>query len=91
MISRVGGANSVSQVWSFSPPEEMLYDRPLSLLPRQLEEDAPNRPMSAMPFDFRSQDGVSGSTREVQDVDMRDAGPSTAPLQGGSQTFFHDD
>lgn len=70
----------------------MLYDRPLSLLPRQLEEDAPNRPMSAMPFDFhRSQDGIAGSSRESQDVDMRDAGPSTAPLQGGNQIFFQDD
>lgn len=70
----------------------MLYDRPLSLLPRQLEEDAPNRPMSAMPFDFhRSQNAIAGPSRESQDVDMRDAGPSTAPLQGGNQTFFRDD
>ena len=70
----------------------MLRDRPLSLLPHKLAEDAPNRPMSAMPFDFsRSQDGLAGSSREIQDVDMRDAGPSTAPLQGGNQTFFHDD
>lgn len=70
----------------------MLNDRPLSLLPRQLEDDAPNRPMSAMPFDYhRSQDGIAGSGLESQDVDMRDAGPSTAPLQGGSQVFFQDD
>ncbi|SPO01063.1 related to archipelago beta form (F-box-WD40 repeat protein) [Cephalotrichum gorgonifer] len=83
---------TVMEVWSFSPPEEMLYDRPLSILPRQMEEDAPNRPMSAMPFDFRrSQDGIASSSLECQDVDMKDAGPSTAPLQGGSQTFFHDD
>ncbi|PKS10311.1 hypothetical protein jhhlp_002062 [Lomentospora prolificans] len=82
---------TVMEVWSFSPPEEMLYDRPLSLLPRPLE-DAPNRPMSALPFDFRrSQDGLAGSSRDCQDVDMSDAGPSTAPLQGGNKTFFHDD
>ncbi|CCF31992.1 F-box/WD repeat domain-containing protein, partial [Colletotrichum higginsianum] len=85
---------TVMEVWSFSPPEDVLYDRPLSLQQRVLQE-APHRPMSAMQLDYRqSQPAVAGPSREAvgsQDVDMRDAGPSTAPLQGGNKTFFHDD
>ncbi|KAI8157856.1 F-box/WD repeat-containing protein 7 [Colletotrichum sp. SAR 10_70] len=85
---------TVMEVWSFSPPEDVLYDRPLSLQQRVLQE-TPNRPMSAMQLDFRQQQPtVAGPSREAagsQDVDMRDAGPSTAPLQGGNKTFFHDD
>jgi F-box and WD-40 domain protein CDC4 len=73
----------------------MLYDRPLSLQQRAAIEDAPNRPMSAMQFDFRrSQPVIASSSQDssgCQDVDMRDAGPSTAPLQGGNMTFFNDD
>lgn len=84
----------ITKVWSFSPPEDVLYDRPLSLQQRVLQE-APNRPLSAMQLDYRqTQPTVAGSSREAagsQDVDMRDAGPSTAPLQGGNKTFFHDD
>ncbi|KAK7414398.1 hypothetical protein QQX98_006763 [Neonectria punicea] len=82
---------TVMEVWSFSPPEEMLYDRPLSLQQRVLEDD-PTRPLSAMAIDYRSsQPTIASSSRDQsnQDVDMQDAGPSTAPLQGG--TFFHDD
>jgi F-box and WD-40 domain protein CDC4 len=87
-------ANVLGQVWTFSPPEEMLYDRPLSLQQRAID-DAPNRPMSAM-FDYRKSQPLSmaGPSRDAstsQDVDMQDAGPSTAPLQGGNKTFFHDD
>lgn len=69
----------------------MLYDRPLSLQQRVLEDD-PNRPLSAMAIDYRtSQQTLVSSSRDAstQDVEMNDAGPSTAPLQGG--TFFHDD
>lgn len=52
--------------------------------------------MSAMQLDFRHPQptAVAGPSMEAsdsQDVDMRDAGPSTAPLQGGNKTFFHDD
>lgn len=50
--------------------------------------------MSAMQLDFRPQPTVAGPSHEAtdgHDVDMRDAGPSTAPLQGGNKTFFHDD
>ena len=71
----------------------MLYDRPLSLQQRVLEDD-PTRPVSAMAIDYRSVgSAIASSSRDpsTQDVDMQDAGPSTAPLQGGNQTFFHDD
>lgn len=50
--------------------------------------------MSAMQLDFRPQPTIAGSSSDMsgsQDVDMSDAGPSTAPLQGGNKTFFHDD
>jgi F-box and WD-40 domain protein CDC4 len=69
----------------------MLYDRPLSLQQRVLEDD-PNRPLSAMAIDYRtSQQTLASPSQDAltQDVEMNDAGPSTAPLQGG--TFFHDD
>ncbi|XP_044721108.1 WD domain, g-beta repeat domain-containing protein [Hirsutella rhossiliensis] len=80
---------TVMEVWSFSPPEEKQYERPLSLQQRVLEDD-PERPSSARleyragkaPFACPSQDTAA------QDVDMQDAGPSTAPLQGGNKTFF---
>ncbi|KAL7900892.1 WD40 repeat-like protein [Trichoderma sp. SZMC 28014] len=82
---------TVMEVWSFSPPEEMLYDRPFSLQQRVLEDD-PDRPMSAMAFDYRGSDvSMAGLGREAsQDLSMVDAGPSTAPLQGGNMTFFHE-
>lgn len=73
------------EVWSFSPPEEILYERPLSLQQRMLE--TPDRPTSATEF-RRSSQGISLSERERSpsgDVHMSDAGPSTAPLH---RTFF---
>ncbi|OAA65736.1 f-box and wd domain containing protein [Niveomyces insectorum RCEF 264] len=85
---------TVMEVWSFSPPEDMLSDRPLSLSQRTLESSTSTRPMSAMALDFRrSQTLIPGLPRRdsiSQDVDMRDAGPATAPLQQGNSTFFHD-
>ncbi|KAJ9134423.1 F-box/WD repeat-containing protein 7 [Pleurostoma richardsiae] len=85
---------TIMEVWSFSPPEEALYERPVSLPQRPLE--ASNRPMSALPLDYRKSTshllpGLIRRESQSQDVDMHDAGPSTAPLQQGSQTFFHDD
>ena len=82
-----------SKVWSFSPPEEMFIDRPPTLGQRPLE--ASERPMSALPLDYRRMPAmIPGMLRRnslSQDVDMPDAGPSTAPLQQGNTTFFHDD
>lgn len=61
-------------------------------LPQRLAEPAPNRPLTA---DFRrSSLGLGGSAPDDdesgQDIDMKDAGPSTAPLTG-NPAFFRDD
>lgn len=74
------------QVWSFSPPEDVLYERPLSY-PQGAESS--NRPNSSLGF-RKSDQGVPGSIRTIlnEDIDMKDAGPSTAPLH---RTFFNDD
>ncbi|KAI0480120.1 WD40 repeat-like protein [Xylariaceae sp. FL0804] len=79
------------EVWSFSPPDDA-YERPVSL-PQRLVEPAPDRPVPATADFRRSALGLtdgSADAPENQDVDMRDAGPSTAPLVGNT-TFFHDD
>jgi F-box and WD-40 domain protein CDC4 len=49
--------------------------------------------MSAMAAEYRGAPAsmLSYDGTAEQDIDMQDAGPSTAPLQGGSQTFFRDD
>jgi F-box and WD-40 domain protein CDC4 len=47
----------------------------------------PDRPLSAFSLDYRG----PGSGSEEQDVDMMDAGPSTAPLQQTGLTFFADE
>lgn len=73
------------KVWSFSPPPD--EERPFVIA-----IDDPNRPKSALAIDYRqSQPAIfSGMAHDAEeDIDMRDAGPSTAPLQAGS-TFFHD-
>lgn len=69
----------------------MLYDR--ATLQQRVLEDDPNRPSSAMAIDYRDSEPMSASSSQesaTQDVGMEDAGPSTAPLQGGSATFFQD-
>ncbi|KAK4123590.1 WD40 repeat-like protein [Parathielavia appendiculata] len=79
---------TVMEVWSFSPPAEMLQER--SMLPPKRRLDGgpvPDRPLSAFSLDYRGPDSASG----IQDVDMVDAGPSTAPLQQTGSTFFHDE
>lgn len=59
---------------------------------RTLED--PSRPKSALAIDFRQSQATilpgSAPRDNEEDVDMQDAGPSTAPLQGGGSTFFHD-
>lgn len=50
-----------------------------------LEGPVPDRPLSAFSLDYRGPD--SG----IQDVDMTDAGPSTAPLQHSGPAFFHEE
>lgn len=87
----------VFQVWSFSPPEEQLFERDTSLAQRLLS--SPPRPLSAI--EYRTASPVQDQpmpgllTQEAayvkDDVDMTDAGPSTAPPQATGPTFFHDD
>ncbi|KAL2271794.1 hypothetical protein VTJ83DRAFT_1165 [Remersonia thermophila] len=78
---------TVMEVWSFSPPQELLDDDRFMLpTKRRLDVPVPDRPLSAFPFDRREGSSASG----IQDVDMTDAGPSTAPLQGSGSTFFGD-
>ncbi|KAI1334168.1 WD40-repeat-containing domain protein [Xylariaceae sp. FL0016] len=84
------GNRVMMEVWSFSPPEDAYCERPVSL-PQRLAEPSPTRPLTA---DFRrSALGITSNVEDdagCQDVDMRDAGPSTAPLASNT-TFFHDD
>ncbi|KAK0622976.1 WD40-repeat-containing domain protein [Immersiella caudata] len=74
-------SRTVMEVWNFSPPEDAL-ERPSSLPQRELDAPVPARPLSAISLDFQR----SGT---MQDVEMTDAGPSTAPLQ--RRSFFHSD
>lgn len=108
-------------MWSFSPPEDVLYEASAPTTPAQrnlLSTGGPPRPLSAV--EYRStgtQDqpmsglsiddnsplrGHSGSrlaqieysnerNMNVEDVEMLDHQPSTAPLPGTGPTFFHDD
>lgn len=102
---RISTLTILAQVWSFSPPEDVLYEvQPPTLAQRML--NAPARPLSAV--EYRStgtQDQpmsglLSSSTeermqaafvKETEDVDMLDPQPSTAPLHQTGPTFFHDD
>ncbi|RDL37377.1 WD40 repeat-like protein [Venustampulla echinocandica] len=87
---------TIMEVWSFSPPAEQLYERE-PLVGQRMVNSLP-RPLSAM--EYRSNtcpdQPMSGLAPQVaaydkDDVDMKDAGPSTAPPQSSSTTFFHED
>lgn len=56
--------------------------------------DGVTRPKSALAIDFAAAKAATlpGAIplHDVEDVTMTDAGPSTAPLQGGNSTFFQD-
>ncbi|KAH6668905.1 F-box/WD repeat-containing protein-like protein [Halenospora varia] len=86
---------TIMEVWSFSPPEEQLYEERTHLSQRLL--NAPARPLSAIEYRSAIQDQpMSGLVSQeagydANDVDMKDAGPSTAPPQATGPTFFHDD
>lgn len=59
---------------------------------RRLEVPVPDRPLSAFALDYRGSSGSAGGGGIIEDVEMPDAGPSTAPLlQQGAPTFFHDE
>lgn len=66
-----------------------MEDSPLTLQQRVLEKN-PKRPVSALALDYRHMEtnaNMSGMS-DLQDVDMQDAGPSTAPLQGSDSAYF---
>jgi F-box and WD-40 domain protein CDC4 len=78
---------TIMEVWSFSPPEEQL-----------METESVQRPLSAVEYRpaIATDQPMSGltsqeATYEQSDVDMKDAGPSTAPPQTTGPTFFHDE
>jgi F-box and WD-40 domain protein CDC4 len=87
------------KVWSFSPPEDVLYEAQPTMAQRMLH--APPRPLSAVEYrstgTHKHDQPMSGLLCLEQpytqdDIDMADVGPSTAPLQRDSgPTFFHDD
>ncbi len=62
--------------------------RPISLqvTPQARAASDQDRPLSALSLGYGS-----SSQTALQDVDMLDAGPSSAPLQHGNTTFFHGD
>jgi F-box and WD-40 domain protein CDC4 len=86
---------TIMEVWSFSPPEDVLFDRQPTLAQRML--NTPHRPLSAIEYRNNSPDqpmtGLlsSEATYAQDDIDMADAGPSTAPPRATGSTFFHDD
>jgi len=81
---------TVMEVWTFTPPDDVIFDRPPTIQQRVLEDD-PSRPLSAMVVDY-TEPSSSGSSSQAanqdQDVEMTEAeaGPST-----GNKTFFHED
>ncbi|KAL1846307.1 hypothetical protein VTK73DRAFT_315 [Phialemonium thermophilum] len=93
VVMALRNSRTIMEVWSFSPPEEILNERPASL-PRAMR-DAPARPLSALSLSYlRPTQSFLASIPHRddanKDVDMIDAGPSTAPLQQRRTTFFHD-
>ena len=82
------------QVWSFSPPEDVLYERDPTLAQRMLNV----RPLSAVEYRTTREDQPMAGllTHETtyyhDDIDMADAGPSTAPPHAtGPRSFLDDD
>jgi len=87
------------QVWSFSPPADILNDRPR---PSSLLSILPPRPLSEAGYHYTPTDhpmtGLLNHSHygiySQDDIDMSDAGPSTAPSRPMGQsgpTWFQDD
>lgn len=60
--------------------------QPIAQVSASSASPAPARPASASSLDFGST-----SLTALQDVEMPDAGPPTAPLQQSGSSFFSDD
>ncbi|TGO34759.1 hypothetical protein BHYA_0183g00110 [Botrytis hyacinthi] len=86
---------TIMEVWSFSPPEDVLYENPYGQQTPPIT--GPARPLSAIEYRSGSQDqamqGIVTHEASYQrdDIEMVDAGPSTAPPQATGPTFFHED
>ncbi|TGO22311.1 hypothetical protein BPAE_0173g00110 [Botrytis paeoniae] len=86
---------TIMEVWSFSPPEDVLYENPYGQQTPPIT--GPARPLSAIEYRSGSQDqamqGIMthGASHQRDDIEMVDAGPSTAPPQATGPTFFHED
>lgn len=86
----------IVQVWSFSPPDDALFEREPTTAQRLLQ--SPPRPLSAVEYrtsGSQDQQMTELSSHEAAyaqgDIDMADVGPSTAPPHATGPTFFHDD
>ncbi|KAL3419299.1 F-box and wd repeat-containing protein [Phlyctema vagabunda] len=88
---------TIMEVWSFSPPEDVIYERGSTLAQRMLNMHTTPRPLSAVEYRSNTSDqpmtGLqagesSHDSLTTDDVDMSDAGP---PPQTTGPTFFHDD
>ncbi|APA05246.1 hypothetical protein SS1G_09627 [Sclerotinia sclerotiorum 1980 UF-70] len=92
MASRAN--RTIMEVWSFSPPEDVLYEKSYA---QPTPITGPARPLSAIEYRSGSQDqamqGIITSEASYvrDDVEMADAGPSTVPPQATGPTFFHED
>lgn len=104
---------TIMEVWSFSPPEESLYEAATTHAQRTLLNSisaGPPRPLSAIEYkssastsNNQNQDQTMSGNEEIrvqvayanerhmEDVEMLDQMPSTAPLEGTRETFFRDD
>jgi len=91
---------TIMEVWSFSPPEEIIPERHPTTAQRLLEGVGPRpaRPLSAAEYRSNANEDqqMTGISRHeasypLGDVDMSDAGPCTAPPHATGPTFFHDD
>jgi F-box and WD-40 domain protein CDC4 len=77
------------QVWSFSPPADVMD--------RSALRGLPPRPLSETGYHYGTPDEsmtglICHETSYAQDdIDMSDAGPSTAPPKAVGRTFFRDD
>lgn len=80
------GNRVMMEVWSFSPPEDVYSDRPVSF-PQAAEKE----PAKSLNLDYRrSTLGLPSIIPTTDDdVDMRDVAAATASTH--TTTFFHDE
>ncbi|KAI9742554.1 MAG: hypothetical protein M1818_003694 [Claussenomyces sp. TS43310] len=91
MASRA--SRTIMEVWSFSPPVDVLSDR---VRPSSLLNTLPPRPLSEAGYHYASSEEamtglITNEAYSQDDIDMSDVGPSTAPSRGTGPTWFHDD